>query len=188
MIIKDDVYKFEIYYIDKKKKNVKILYSDSADIYGLEDVPVTSSCIFSYHKNINTKDAKWESVGEYIVGDRITLEEAEEELKTLEGLNVKDDEEVGDKTRATYVLKAFCRDEANGARDASATKIYINKNIKLDSGSAICFRISIIPSSFECHIISPSQIINGRIYPGENDINEPKNKQVEAGMPYIELE
>ncbi len=185
MLIKDEVYKFEIWYInDKKEKDIKTLFSNSDDLNVLEDVPQSSYCIFSYRKALNQKQQSWERVDNYWIGDEITLEEAEKEIETLEKLDV---DEGGDEynrvIRTLYELKAFCK-------KTNTDKILINNNIDYDCSAAISARIKILPAGFyDFKIISPSQIVNGKIYSGGNNIVEPKYKQeVEIDKPYIDLE
>lgn len=185
MLIKDEVYKFEIWYInDKKEKEVKTLYSDSADLYALEDVPQSSYCIFSYRKNLNQKQQSWEQVDNYWIGDEITDEDAEKEMELLGKLDVvESDYEYSRVIRTLYSLKAFCK-------KTNADQIFINKNINYDCGAAISARITILSAGYNnFKIISPSQIVNGKIYSSGNNIVARKYKQeVEIDKPYIDLE
>lgn len=170
MLIKDDVYKFTIWYIGQKKnKEKKIMYSDKADISALEDVPKTTYVIGCDYLNLKEHQVWWQSVCVYIVGDEITLEEAEKEIEALEKIKVDKKDSASCVTREATLdcLKTFCKNEKNNIRDENADKILINKNIDYDCDE-ISARITVIPSN-NCKIISPSQIVKGRICPSERE-------------------
>ncbi len=189
MLIKDDLYEFEIWYINHEKAEKMILYSDSNDINTLESVPQTAYCILANHKDIKENPTLWHTIGYYRIGDKITLDEAKKELEALEKLEVDEGEtEYSYKIRALYSLKAFCRNEKNNTRDADVENIFINKNIDLDCVAAINARISIIPSDSDFKTISPSQIVNGRIVPTEHINSKNEVKKIDAGDLYLDLE
>lgn len=191
MLIKDDAYQFKIFYVEKgKDEETKILYSDSDEIYELEDVPKETFCIFVFHKNLK-KGQSWNLTRQYWIGDEITLEEAEEEMKALENLQVVKDDTTA-KMRAYYRLESFYTNNKNETQIKSADNIYLNKNIELKEG-VINARIIIIPKSMDCEIISPKQIVNGKIYRDEKeivkDVHLDENiRKIDSDNPYIDLE
>ena len=166
MVLKDKVYRFEIFYwdgttVDGKKKFV---YSDSNDIYGLEGVPKTTHHIYCYYKNLKD-DKDWENEAEYLIGDEMSQEDAAAEIKKLND------------------LKAYCKDETSDT-------IYLNNNIDLDTNS---IRNRIIVSSWfwwtrEFIPISPKQIKNGKIYPIKQINGENEEKKNNEGDLYLDLE
>ena len=193
MVFKGEVYRFEIYYIENgKEEDIKTLYADSDNIYELEDVPRTAHCIYVYHRNFDKKENYWDFVGEYRVGEKITLEEAKNEIKALEDLHVEEKDETA-KIRAYHKLNSYYLNSKNNSQVQSADNIYINKSIDLTGGS-ISARIIIMPSTTDYKIISPSQIINGKIYPVLNSnfcLNgqeREKNPNSDWDKPYIDLE
>ena len=177
MLINEEVYKFEIWYIDHEKgKEKKFMYSDSDDIFNLEGVPQTTFGIYVYHKNLDKNQQFWDYKGYYMIGDKITLKEAEEEIKVVRKLD--------DEKSLANTLKTFCKNERNNIINENAKKIYLNKNIEWDNASAVSGRIRIVPPSKNYNIISPNQIANGRVYPAR------ETKRVEIGddKSYIDLE
>ncbi len=187
MLIKDEVYKFEVWYIDKtKNKAKKTMYLDKAEIFALEDVPQTTFYIGLYYLNLKEHQVYWSVAGEYDIGDKITLEEAEKETKAIEEFCV-DEDDIGARINKEAILdslKAFCKGEKNNTRDIGADKIYLNKNIDLDCSAAIKARVRVVPPSSNNKIISPSQLVNGKIYP----IGQIKRGDVEDDRAYIDLE
>ena len=187
MVFKDEVYKFQIWYIGEgKTKQKKIMYSDKADIFELKDLPKTTYYISSEYINLKEHQFWGSAVEQYNIGDEITLEEAKKEIEALEKLNI-DECSVNEKCHKLeilYSLKAFCEDEENNTKKADADKIYLNRNIDLDCGAAIRARVRVVPASSNCQIISPSQIIKGKIFP----IEQVHDVEKYGENPYIGLE
>lgn len=166
MQIKDKVYKFEFFQtVELGAEPEKRIYSDTDNIYELNDVPKLCVLIKCFYKDIN-KRQDWKLQNCYFLGDEITTEEAKEEYKKLKNLeftswytNVRD-ETLG-------VLKSYCDQNP-------IDKIYLNKNIPLNEKS-IRNRLIIASwwSNNDIIYLSPKQIIEGKIYPRD---------------PYLELE
>lgn len=200
MIIKNKVYKFEICYIDYNTgKETMILYSDSKDIHELENIPQTTFRINSFCKDLNQYDKSWkawldwEKVDVYLIGDKITLEEAKEEIDKISKIPmIFAEKDV--KNHVLGELKLFCKYE----KDIMSDSIYINKNINLNDKS-IMGRILLLPDDNESYkFISPNQLVNGRIYLkeemnieddnlNETNSNEDSDKKDDE-KSYIELE
>ena len=182
MLIKDDGYMFEIwYYNDKDKAECWHMFSDSPDIYSLKDLPKTTYYIHVLHCDLNQGQENWDEVARYEIGDMITPEEAREEIKALKNLYVGG-YEAKFKTKALNGLQAFLQNATNNSEDENSDKIYINKNIKLAANS-IDYRIKIIPAFSKCQIISPSQIVKGKVCPEES-----KNREIDENNSYTDLE
>ncbi len=169
MLIKDEGYMFDIWYYDEKgRSDCWHMFSDNADIYSLQDVPKTAFTIYTRHSNLNTVAEWWAVVDEYHIGDRITVDDAKREIIALNNLQIEDFSDKKLKGKTITALKAFLQNAENNTEDENADKIYINKNIKLTPNS-IKNRIKIILPSNNCKIISPSQIVKGRICPSERE-------------------
>ena len=189
MIIKDKIYKFEFYRTTKMwAKCEKMMYSDSDDIYALKDIPASCVSIKCLYKQLN-KDKDWQFKKLYLIGDEIITEEAKEEIEKLNKLKVTNENKDA-KENCLLILEAISSGEK------SSTKVYINKGVELNEQT---IRDRIIIDAWWARsavYISPSQIINGRIYPiingkvclsGETSKMEDKSKE-NCDKPYIELE
>lgn len=187
MLIKDDGYMFEIwYYNHKEKADCLNIFSNSPDIYSLDNLPKTTYIIHVLHCDLNQSQETWNEVGKYYIGDRITLEEAKEEIKALENLFVEGDKEKF-KTKTLNGLKEFLQNATNNAVDENSDKVFLNKNIDLSENS-VDARIKIIPSSTKYQIISTSQIVNGKISPREKEAACKDKTQTDFDQTYISLE
>lgn len=193
MVIKGNVYKFEICYIDNNKQLAKTyMYSDSNSIYELEDLPKTTTSIYCFKKDLNKFQDMWTNEGEYMVGDKITLEEAEEEINKLSKINMPESQQY-EKDTVLAKLKAFCKNEMSDVKNENTACVYINKNVALsNSARAINGRLPILPPYYFSHykFISPNQIINGKIYKDLNVSVKKENKppKLDEDKPYIGLE
>ena len=175
-IIKDDVYKFEFYRTTKMRAEPeKTMYSDSNDIYALEDVPEWCVSIKCLYRDLR-QNKGWEFKKLYLIGDKITREEAEEEIEKLNKLKVTYENRDA-KENSLLGLEAIC------SGDSPSVKVYINKGVELNEQT---IRDRIIIDAWWARsaiYISPSQIVNGKIYTREQ-IKSREN----YGKPYIDLE
>ena len=159
MLINEEVYKFEIWYIDHKKgQERKVMYSDSDNIFDLEGIPQTTYGIYVWYKDLSKNQQFWEKIVYYVIGDKITVEEAEEELKVVKKL--------GNSEYLEGVLEAFCKSERDNIED----------------------EILLVPYYADYKIISPSQIANGRVYPVEQVLETKDNNKDYNDKAYIDLE
>ena len=181
MLINEEVYKFEIWYIDHEKgQERKVMYSDSDNIFNLEGIPQTTYGIYVWYKDLSKNQQFWEKIVYYVIGDKITVEEAEEELKVVKKL--------GNSEYLEGVLEAFCKSERDNIEDEKAGKIYLNKNVEWDNVKALNGRILLVPYYADYKIISPSQIANGRVYPVEQVLETKDNNKDYNDKAYIDLE
>ena len=175
MIIKDKIYKFELYSNTEMAKPEKKMYSDSNDIYALEDVPKSCVIIKCFYRNLN-EITNWKLEDFYLIGEEITTEEAKEEIEKISKIEITSGfSDVKEKTLAA--LQSFFNKK-------QTPKIYINKNVPLNEES-IMDRI-IISSwwSKTCIYISPKQIVNGKIH----SLEQINSSKLNGDNSYIDLE
>ncbi len=188
MLIKDEGYMFEIWYFDEKgKMDCLRMFSDEDNIYSLQDLPQTTCTIHVRCCDLNQEYEHWKVVGQYDIGDRITAEEAKNEIKKLKDFYV---EFYGEsyKTDALDGLQKFLNSVQDNTKEENRDKIYLNKNIKLTNGDSIRERIKIISPASDRKIISTSQIVNGKIYSTEQINAKKEVKKIDVGDLYLDLE
>ena len=190
MVFKDEVYLFLIDYYgnEESESNGKYIYSNTGNIYELEDVPEKTYNIYCYYQDL-TKNNGWKLKDEYIVGDELTLEEAGKEIKTLEEIPFYQKHKADLKNWTLERLKNYCKNEKNDIRNADDLTIYINKNINYREDIHIRIRALSASECEKVKVISPKQIVHGRIYsPEQLKFLEKENPNTDSDKSYIELE
>lgn len=178
MIFKDRIYRFELFYCDYERDfKEKVIYSNTGEIYELEDVPQTLYLIRCTCIDLTNEGESVVRLDDYEVGDEITEKDAEEEIEKLESMKKSNKEIEKNELLIDYalkILKNFLKNKKENVVNEEDGKIYINKNIRYKE--KVEGRIKVIfPSDNKTKIISPRQIANGRIYPPaqtKNTIND----------------
>lgn len=78
----NNIYKFQIHYVNKENNNMdcKFIYSDNPDIFSLRDLPESTYYIIE----VSLKSNSQETIGKYLVGTPLPVEELEKEIKLTE--------------------------------------------------------------------------------------------------------
>ncbi len=182
MVFKDKIYKFEIEYIDcdagpnEENKKSKIIYSDNNDIYALDGIPQKVTKIWGYV--LESDGQTWRGAqGDYIVAEKLTKQEAREELEILSKLDVPEKFRK-DKEKTIAALKSYCKKK-------STEEILINRNIEYKDSISGRFPVSPhVSIRMYFQYISPKQLVNGKIYP----IEKIESGEIEDDRPYLDLE
>ncbi len=78
----DNIYQYKIFYFDKASKRAINIYSDSADIHSLQNLPDTTFYVEQFY--LASRDGERPYKGSYLVGKPLGIEEIEKEIELIE--------------------------------------------------------------------------------------------------------
>ncbi len=156
------IYRFKVVYYEGEEKKSKFLFSDSDDVFQLNGIPKTTTLIICDKSSQDGE--KFEEVKAYLVGDELTKMGLRDLINEVSSLTVSKDKEPQREALEQNLRRIYHADD-------KWCKVFVNKNI--DYFTDYTGRINIIQPFFSSAqtVISPQQLIDGKICPPEEKAN-----------------